>query len=104
MFLHDIDANFLLMLLLCQTLLKLQKFTAAIRSKKATEQPQESKQQESYRGQVFEKNSDDDNEQDQLDNWFVGKLKCKKHIDQRYRNVDGNTDVTAGRHPEDFSQ
>lgn len=28
---------------------------------------------------------EDKDEQETLDDWFVGKLKCKKHIDDQYR-------------------
>lgn len=43
---------------------------------------------EIYHGQVLEKDSDDEGEDDKVKgkDWFAGKLKFKKHIDDQYRN------------------
>ena len=54
-------------------------------------------QTESYHGQVLE----DKDENEGLQDWFVGKLKCKKHIDDQYRQ---KADMLAGdgRRSEDY--
>jgi hypothetical protein len=70
----------------------LQKFTETLRNKKieaTSSQPSAIDKIESYHGQVLDKDSD--NENDSKD-WFVGKLKCKKHIDEQYRYQDNPKD------------
>jgi hypothetical protein len=69
------------------TLHKLMKFTENIRSKKSEfskeNDTDKQRQVESYHGQILE---EDEAGKDDLDDWFVGKLKCKKHIDEQYRS------------------
>ncbi len=69
------------------TLHKLMKFTENIRSKKSEfskeNDTDKQRQVESYHGQILE---EDEARKDDLDDWFVGKLKCKKHIDEQYRS------------------
>jgi hypothetical protein len=61
------------------------KFTDSLRAKKQNLGPGEEKnthnEVESYHGQILEKD-----DEAPLDDWFVGKLKCKKHIDEEYRS------------------
>ncbi len=74
---------------LLQTLAKLKKFTESLRHKRTDKQLlPESKlvQTETYHGQILE--IDSDNDERDIDDWFVGKLKCRKHIDQQYRFND----------------
>jgi hypothetical protein len=61
------------------------KFTENIRKKKQDLDPNASIQDEvvTYHGQILEK---DENEKEEMGIWFAGKLKCKKHIDEEYRN------------------
>lgn len=101
------------------------KFTNNLRkTKKEHEHEEDDSMQkkivESYHGQVLEsdedekigskrkvstqQDSDDDDDDDNKlqKDWFVGKLKCKKHIDHQYRNQStlpgalGNSSVTHG--------
>ena len=51
-----------------------------------------------YHGQVLEeddKNIDPEQEKRDLQNWFVGKLKCKRHIDDNYRNADNSSSSSS---------
>lgn len=41
---------------------------------------------ESYHGQLLEVDEKPDEDATNLENWHVGKLKFKKHIDDAYRN------------------
>ena len=41
--------------------------------------------------------ADPEQEKRDLQNWFVGKLKCKKHIDDAYRNSRGEAAGSDGR-------
>lgn len=84
-----------------ETMAKLRQFTSTIRTAKQQQQQQQSgdaggeetqERQEdgavAYHGQVLEDDDaiDPEREKLELQNWFVGKLKCKKHIDDKYRN------------------
>ena len=46
-----------------------------------------------------ERNVDPEQEKRELQTWFVGKLKCKKHIDHQYRDGGGGSD---GRDAADY--
>ena len=53
----------------------------------------------SYHGQVMEedeRNIDPEREKLELQNWFVGKLKCKRHIDDKYRNNSNSNSAPSG--------
>jgi len=71
------------------TLSKLSKFTSTILAKKKEstrsgikeKEALEKKEDEGYYGQVME----DDETEDAGEDWFLGKLKFKKHIDDDYR-------------------
>ncbi len=70
-----------------ETLAKLSKFTNSLKeikmkSVKSEEDDNKEDSKEVYYGQVLEK---DDNEEVDLSNWHVGKLKFQKHIDDKYR-------------------
>ena len=85
-----------------ETYAKLQEFTAAMRSGKAivdkdggTKEKKEEK--EHYRGQVLEKDGSDDED---LTDWHSGKLKFKKHIDDKFR--EGVAAGGDGRHAYDY--
>ena len=67
-----------------------------------------------YHGQVLEEDErgiDPEREKLELQNWFVGKLKCKKHIDDKYRNGSsgsssgggGNGSGSDGRYVDDYA-
>lgn len=48
---------------------------------------------ECYHGQLLEKDEEEREDRkksinNDLENWHIGKLKCKKHIDDNYRNND----------------
>lgn len=43
------------------------------------------KEEEGYHGQVLEKDSDEESETGDNE-WFAGKLKFRKHVDDSYRN------------------
>ena len=72
---------------------KLLKFKEALKSKKSSTnvlessaKPQvDSSNQEGYHGQILEKGSDDESETADSE-WFQGKLKFRKHVDDSYRN------------------
>ena len=52
-----------------------------------------------YHGQVLEedeRNIDPEQEKRELQNWFVGKLKCKRHIDDNYRNDEYTSSSSGG--------
>lgn len=50
-----------------------------------------------------ERAQDPDAEKRELQTWFVGKLKCKKHIDERYRNKEWGAGQGAdGRSGDDY--
>ena len=53
------------------------------------------KDEEYYHGQVLEADSDDD---DDLSNWNTGKLKFKKHVDDKFRGMIGGD----GRFADDY--
>ena len=53
------------------------------------------KDEEHYHGQVLEADSDDD---DDLSNWNTGKLKFKKHVDDKFRGMIGGD----GRFADDY--
>jgi hypothetical protein len=65
------------------TLSKLQAFQSSFLDRKKRAKPQPSSA-ESYYGQVLE---DDDGDDDDNHDWFAGKLKFKKHIDDKYRHA-----------------
>lgn len=69
-----------------ETLRKLQKFTESLKKKKLdhSDPAAEAGEGDFYHGQVLET---DENTKDDLSDWFVGKLKCKKHIDEEYRKI-----------------
>lgn len=69
----------------------MQKFTENLRSRKTLNKSSESTKDsaQTYHGQVLERDSDED---DDNKDWFVGKLKCKKHIDEQYRYNDNAKD------------
>lgn len=73
------------------TLAKLKMFRQNIVVKKKELGPSGGKQEEAeaYHGQVLEGDSLLDGEDDAGDDWFVGGLKFKKHIDDAYRGGDG---------------
>lgn len=95
---------------------KLRAFTSTIRSTKQQQQHHSSAADEeaeqgsavTYSGQVLEEDEaalDPEREKLELQNWFVGKLKCKKHIDDKYRNGAGGTapEISAdGRNVDDY--
>lgn len=67
---------------------RLAAFKSSIKSVKSAKASAEAKNEskediEVYRGQVLERNSDDEGEG--LDDWHTGRLKFKKHIDDEYR-------------------
>jgi len=105
-------------------LTKLQSFTSKLRQSKAaislakeeegTESSQQ--QQESYHGQILEEEDEDDTRKQQKkqqgvkglageeestlqQDWFVGKLKCKKHIDHEYRLATSSSSTTTNGAP-----
>lgn len=76
-----------------KTMKKLQNFTKLLRNEKkaATSTTNESNEiaesrptatADAYNGQILELDSDDDISSD----WHVGKLKCRKHIDDQFRS------------------
>jgi len=68
---------------------RLDKFRAQMRDTKAKQGKRARDRgvysRESYRGQVLEDDDEDDDDADNSD-WFVGKLKFRKHIDDRFRS------------------
>eukprot|EP01032_Pedospumella_encystans_P008584 gene8584-10170_t len=95
-----------------ETMEKLKKFTSGIRSTKqqlsSTTTEEESNggnSVENYHGQVLEQDErdvDPEKEKRELQTWFVGKLKCKKHIDDNYRNKNGEGMSADGRYTDDY--
>jgi hypothetical protein len=95
-----------------QTLQKLKQFTDSIRAVKSkvsssngdgttdgSSNNNSSSSSSSYHGQVLEEDDrdvDPEQEKRDLQNWFVGKLKCKKHIDDSYRNKSSSESASAG--------
>jgi hypothetical protein len=67
-----------------ETFEKLKKFTSDFRTAKSTQPPATAVEVEAYHGQVLEKSEESDDED--LSNWNSGKLKFKKHIDDKFRN------------------
>ncbi len=68
------------------TLNKLDEFKKGLKSSKskpALESNESTKQTESYHGQILEHNSDEDDAN--MNDWYVGKLKFRKHVDDQYR-------------------
>ena len=60
---------------------------------------------DSYHGQVLEEDEhmiDSKVEIQEMKSWFVGKLKCKKHIDDKYRDQI-NMSGSDGRNIDDYS-
>ncbi len=58
---------------------------------------------ESYHGQVLERDSDDEGQggrEESLADWHVGKLRFKKHIDDKYRMGVTGSD---GRNMDDYT-
>jgi hypothetical protein len=49
-----------------------------------------------------ERNVDPEREKRELQTWFVGKLKCKKHIDDKYRNGNSAPSGSDGRSMDDY--
>lgn len=67
-----------------ETFEKLKKFTSEFRRAKSSQPLTTLVEAEVYHGQVLEKSEESDD--DDLSNWNSGKLKFKKHIDDKFRN------------------
>jgi hypothetical protein len=98
---------------------KLMQFTETIRSVKSSLPAAKMDQPVAYHGQLLE--VDDEYSYDppdlttsmikpekELDGWFVGKLKCKRHIDDSYRdtvsnNNNNNNNTGDGRRVDDYA-
>ena len=92
---------------------KLMKFTEAIRTVKSSSDPlaDAAVATESYHGQVMEEDDFSysindkgkvDKQREELDGWFIGKLKCKRHIDDSYRDTVNNN-TGDGRRVDDYA-
>eukprot|EP01038_Epipyxis_sp_PR26KG_P007310 gene7310-9958_t len=88
-----------------ETLEKLKMFTDSLRKEKTKvnstkEVTKENKNaSESYHGQVLQDNSD---EEVDLQQWHLGKLKFRKHIDDSYRSLSAVADGADGRNAKDY--
>jgi hypothetical protein len=90
----------------------LQKFTESIRTSKkdsnGTDKPPSSLSAssgpdtviEAYHGQILQQDSDE--EQEELKDWHHGKLKFRKHIDDKYR-MSGAGTGSDGRKGDDYT-
>lgn len=70
------------------TLSKLEEFKKGLKSSKSVETKETTKQTESYHGQILDNNSDEDDAN--MNDWYVGKLKFRKHVDDQYRQGSEN--------------